>query len=1341
MVLLWLLVVSYGRRVFAEEARALLDRGVALHASGDSKAALATFDAVLSLKDFTSDYDLSQAFHNKAAIYHLANEPDVALVAVNDALAYCSEKSNATMRIECPLEHRSNALNTRGVILRGRGERRGAIRAFVRALALSPQNGHASVNLASVAENDVLAARYYRRSLASPAGSVNCQVACLNRVDVINDLALVLDRLGRHDEAVGWLTEAVALAPDSLQALGNLAIYQRDAGDLKSALETARKGLALAPESVPMMHNLALIEQKSGNLQRALDLWQKARQLGQGYPQPLASLAHHEGYRGNTSGAKILYLEALAVAERVNHAETDALRLQVVTSVVPHVYESTSHAEGVYRDYVDGLEALLQRKDLRVDDPIHSTGSGALGYYLEYTGQDDLPPRRLLAKFYWRASQNALHYVAPFLTKEEPPPPAAGNLIKVGFLSAFVYTHSVGLLTRGVIARLNRSAFHVVLLIIDDDEPTRDDLTAATRSSVDEVVTVPTSSLLRAQVAIAAAELDILVFCEIGMHTLTYFLSFARLARKTVLFWGHAVTSGVSRADAADGTEAGGIDYFVSSELFVEDRVKDLTLGQRDYSERLWLMSGLTTCFERPVAPAKTLDLKFPPYERLYVVPQTVYKLHPDFDKVIYGVLRKDPSGLVALPEAQHADWTSSLKRRWDAHFDDDIRRRIVFVRRLGFDEFIKFVQDADVILDPFPVGGGRSSLEIFSVGTPVVMLEDRTSILQLTRGMYELMGDPCPECVTHSIDGLVDAAVALANDRDRNLRVRENILDNKNVLYDNRAVVDEWDHFLTYVAENPRPAPPKDGDRALVAREELRKFQDENRRLSNLEKKTTTAKKKDSTRKQQGYVRRGTWGWEFVSGGNDEVLDDGEIAEAVGALAYAVKLSHPDPRTGQSSSFLVGVTSEKDATTTARDFADYIGAEPVKYRWIAAMLQNGAHRSEAPIVATYYLEDSPKEYEIDVRLGDDLAQIAAWHGLRLGLGDDAVAVLRSELSRLTPQRSSPDWLRARFNRDLLATDRRKNDGEYEPKEEERLDWSDDDNTERTRRKVTIGLTTCKRLGHFRSTMRGLCGALGVATPGSHPSVARVLVVDDGSSEDDRVAMAREWPDVDFFHKAPRFKGHAQSLNLLLRLVETRYFLYLEDDWLALPHIDAQHILHEPLAVIEQAQAAGEPLVQVLLNDQATRGCAYAIPESCGPDDLGRAGWHRAAVGEDKRNKTYRLHDFGTVEPHHHFTYWPGFTLNPALWDLVALKRAFHDVLGASPFFSTTESRFEQAFSLRAYDAGLRVAYLPRMAFAHIGVDESAYALNNISRPWDDHDAPHRAASSSSSSSISRSAL
>ena len=61
-----------------------------------------------------------------------------------------------------------------------------------------------------------------------------------------------------------------------------------------------------------------------------------------------------------------------------------------------------------------------------------------------------------------------------------------------------------------------------------------------------------------------------------------------------------------------------------------------------------------------------------------------------------------------------------------------------------------------------------------------------------------------------------------------------------------------------------------------------------------------------------------------------------------------------------------------------------------------------------------------------------------------------------------------------------------------------------------------------------------------------HPLVCRVVVVDDGSSEGDRLAMMREFPNVDFVLKNNiQHKGHARSMNLLLKMIQTPYLTYI----------------------------------------------------------------------------------------------------------------------------------------------------------------------------------------------------
>ena len=85
-------------------------------------------------------------------------------------------------------------------------------------------------------------------------------------------------------------------------------------------------------------------------------------------------------------------------------------------------------------------------------------------------------------------------------------------------------------------------------------------------------------------------------------------------------------------------------------------------------------------------------------------------------------------------------------------------------------------------------------------------------------------------------------------------------------------------------------------------------------------------------------------------------------------------------------------------------------------------------------------------------------------------------------------------------------------------------------------------------------------------------------------------------------------------MNLLLRLVQTPYLLYMEDDWLALDHVSVTHVTDEALAVCYVMLIKDEPIVEVLLNDQSSRSCAYAAEDGC--PMLGKSGLAPGATGD-----------------------------------------------------------------------------------------------------------------------------
>ena len=694
------------------------------------------------------------ALHHLSVMHHEAGENERALALVDEAGAVDGIGT----------EQLSNLGNTRGVLLRAMRRHAAARAAFADALASNWENKHAHVNLANLLHYNIYdaasasgaelaaeaissATRHYRAALDIDARRGGRRA---DQVELLNDFAIALVKDGRVKEAVSAVAEAAAIDPASTQSQSNLAIMLKDAGaPTHECVAAARRALELQPSNGDLHHNLAHMMHHGGELDGAVAHWRRALELKPSLHMTHAALGNHEGYRGNLSGARAHYAAGLDAAVRADagRGAVDSLRLQLATACIPHIYASVGEIESARAAYGANLDALLDEsvnasgvrgRALQLDDPLTSTGSGSLGYYLIYQGHDDRALRQKLATVYWRGAP-ALRYSAA----QSEAPAAPGRRIRVGFLSAFFFRHSVGLLMEGVITGLDRAAFEVFLLPIRPDGNLPED-EVATRlfQGVEHVVDVP-AALGSAQRLVGELSLDVLVFGEIGMHTLTYFLAFAHLARRTASFWGHAITSGITRADARaphDASAGGGIDYFVSSEMF-----EALGAGaQRKYSERLYLMRGLTTAFTTPLAPRAGMsraDFELPPTGTLYLVPQTLYKLHPDFDELMRRVLLADASGtsFIAMPVAQLEDWSEQVRARWRERIAD-VEHRILLVRRMAFDEFNALAALADVVLDPFPVGGGRSSFELFSVGAPIVMHYERTSILELTFAMYLTM-------------------------------------------------------------------------------------------------------------------------------------------------------------------------------------------------------------------------------------------------------------------------------------------------------------------------------------------------------------------------------------------------------------------------------------------------------------------------------------------------------------------------------------------------------------------------------------------------------------------------
>jgi len=571
----------------------------------------------------------------------------------------------------------------------------------------------------------------YARVLASDNGCADAWVG----------MALLARDSGARDAAMQLFAKAVALAPDNADARMHYAWSLQEREDFDAACVQWREACRLRPGDAATFESLGIAEQACGNIDAAVAAYERAYELG---PTPARRV------KVATAIAPIPASRAAIRAERARmHDVLDAM-----------IAEPANAAGGI------GAEA----------DPF-----GArlwTNFYLAYHGENDRDLQIRTALAYRRICPALTHVAAHCGT----PRPASGR-IRVGLISQFFRDHSIGRTSRGLFARLSRERFEVTAIFV---APTIDDeFSRAIRRDAEHTLVVP-RDLRRAREQIAACELDILFYQDIGMEPFTYFLSYSRLAPVQCVSFGHPDTTGVDT-----------IDYFVSNDLYEPPG------STAHYSEKLYPLRGLGSLayYQRPSMPATPKPraaLGLPADRPVYLCPQNLFKVHPDMDDLIGAILRRDTRGVVVLVQGRVGNWTRLLRERWRSTLAD-VQDRIVFVRRMPAADYLNLIALADVMLDTVHFNGMNTSLEAFAVGTPVVTLPAALQRGRHTQAMYRRMG--LDDLIAHDAPAYVDLAVRLANDAQFRAETSRRILECNGVLFEDDAVIGEFERFFAEVA------------------------------------------------------------------------------------------------------------------------------------------------------------------------------------------------------------------------------------------------------------------------------------------------------------------------------------------------------------------------------------------------------------------------------------------------------------------------------------------------------------------------------------------------------------
>ena len=643
------------------------------------------------------------------------------------------------------------ALHRLGLVAHARGQLDDAERLIGQAIAATPDNPVFLYTLGIVRQErgrlpDAVTA--YRRALELNPDLVQAYV----------NLGIALRGMGQLEEAARAFAEATARRPDYALAHKHLGAIQFSLGAFEKAVESFRVVAAFTPESPDARCDLGQALAEDGKLEEARAHFAAALAVD---PRHARSVAAEAGLRARMNRVE----DAIVAFGRLRTIRPANLAAALDAALtLPMVYASTREMAACRARYTSELERLeVELPGLLAGTPTELLAAAErVNFHLAYQGEDDLE----LQVRYGRIVSRILDHALPPRFRAGREGPRHSGKLRVGFASFFFWRTTVGSYFASWVGASDKRRFDVYAYHFG---PVEDQVTRAIKVAASCYRDMD-GSLPEAADRIREDQLDVLVFPELGMNGKVFLLAAMRLAAVQCAAWGHPVTSGLATVDT----------FFSCAEM-------EPANAAGHYSEHLVMLPGIGTSYARPALPQQKsrASLGLPEARRLYLFPQSLFKIHPANDQLLAEVLDRDPKGMLVMFESKNHFAQATFRARLDRVLEEYGvgQDRVLMLPFLSHDDYLRVNMHADVMLDCLNWSGGNTSLDAICAGLPVVTLPGRFMRGRQSQAMLRLAG--VPELIAANREGFIATAVDVARNAMRRRDLSQRLLEGGSNIFD----------------------------------------------------------------------------------------------------------------------------------------------------------------------------------------------------------------------------------------------------------------------------------------------------------------------------------------------------------------------------------------------------------------------------------------------------------------------------------------------------------------------------------------------------------------------------
>lgn len=456
----------------------------------------------------------------------------------------------------------------------------------------------------------------------------------------------------------------------------------------------------------------------------------------------------------NSAESQFVLGACLKREDRIDESEAP---LSAAIKLNPNAYEALNDLADIHiarGDAASAVDCLRRSHEIK---PFNLDAMSGLCFYTAFdqraTTADLFQINKEWSQHLNAAAKEHVHAVYPPYSETLP---RADRKIRIAYLANDFFDHVTSWFLEPVLARHDRSKFHVTCY---SGTERKDHVTTKLASLVDVWRDINEEDIEGTVSQIRHDDIDILILASF----------FRGKDRRVLAYRAAPIQVGYNNRVASTGLDT--VDYIITQEVSDPKGKVDAL-----YSESLVRITNHNTYLPPPNAPAPNA----PPCLGNGFVTFGSFNNHAKINdgvvKVWSGILAAIPDSRLILRSSRYFEnptTCSFFSKRFAAYGTDPARLTFQGFRETRQDH-LRDMGDADIALDPFPCSGGTTSYESLWMGLPLVSLETDTIMGRL--GLYFLPKLDMADLACTTPEAYIDAAHRLANDPARIQRLRKTL-------------------------------------------------------------------------------------------------------------------------------------------------------------------------------------------------------------------------------------------------------------------------------------------------------------------------------------------------------------------------------------------------------------------------------------------------------------------------------------------------------------------------------------------------------------------------------------